>query len=203
MMNNESLTENWYGKWWNIVNTEYPINPQRQLINHEESFITKQLKAIREKTKNDQKRRDLEREKEKERSKLIYSKQTRTIKEAKTRENQKEIETEKSKRHQNHVHISTNVEQARAIEQARTRENQNNIETEKSKHQRNHANTWTNNFSITNSTMEQTLSEDDIITRDYDVEFYMKRGLSKLEAIVYIKNKLAVKKLWSKMSKNQ
>ena len=55
MMNNDSLNENWYGKWWNIINTEYPINPQRQVLNHEASFISKQLKAIRKKTKNDQK----------------------------------------------------------------------------------------------------------------------------------------------------
>ena len=39
--------------------------------------------------------------------------------------------------------------------------------------------------------------------RDYDVEFYMKRGLNKIEAIEYIKNKLSVKKLWSKMSQKQ
>ena len=44
-------------------------------------------------------------------------------------------------------------------------------------------------------------SEDETIVRDYDVESYMKRGLTKTEAINYIKNKLSVKNLWSKMSK--
>ena len=48
---------------------------------------------------------------------------------------------------------------------------------------------------------KQKLSEEDIIMRDYDVKFYMKRGLTKTEAINYIKNKLTVKTLWSKMSK--
>ena len=47
----------------------------------------------------------------------------------------------------------------------------------------------------------QNLSEEEIIVRDYDVEFYMKRGLTKIEAINYIRNKLAVKTLWSKMTK--
>ena len=40
----------------------------------------------------------------------------------------------------------------------------------------------------------------DTIQRDYDVEFYMKRGLSQKEAIENIINKLKVKQLWSKMS---
>ena len=40
--------------------------------------------------------------------------------------------------------------------------------------------------------------------REYDVEYYMKRGLTKKEAIDYIINKLTLKKLWSKMgSKHQ
>ena len=40
----------------------------------------------------------------------------------------------------------------------------------------------------------------DTIMREYDVEFYMKRGLSQNEAIEYIINKLKVKQLWSIMS---
>ena len=39
--------------------------------------------------------------------------------------------------------------------------------------------------------------------QEYDVEFYMKCGLNKKEAIEYIINKLKVKELWSKMSQNQ
>ena len=46
------------------------------------------------------------------------------------------------------------------------------------------------------------MSAKDKIMRDYDVEFYMQRGLSKEEAIDYILNKLTVKQLWSKMSKH-
>ena len=48
--------------------------------------------------------------------------------------------------------------------------------------------------------MKKNLTEDETIMRDYDVEFYMKNGLSQMEAIEYIKNKLKVKMLWSKMS---
>ena len=41
------------------------------------------------------------------------------------------------------------------------------------------------------------------ILKEYDVEFYMKRGLTQTEAIDYIINKLKVKQLWSKMSTRQ
>ena len=53
------------------------------------------------------------------------------------------------------------------------------------------------------SRTEYQSPENEQIMRDYDVEFYMKRGLNKIEAIEYIKNKLSVKKLWSKMSQKQ
>ena len=49
---------------------------------------------------------------------------------------------------------------------------------------------------------EKNPFEHDRAMREYDVEFYMKCGLNQKEAIEYILNKLKVKQLWSKMSKN-
>ena len=55
MANNENIKEDWYGKWWNIIANEFPIqDSQQSSIRQNESFITKQLKVIREKSKADQ-----------------------------------------------------------------------------------------------------------------------------------------------------
>ena len=82
MDNNVSLGENWYGKWWNIIkernhNNQSPNNHHRntqQCSQQSESLITKQLKAIREKNKDDQRKiqkaRAREREIESQKSKI-------------------------------------------------------------------------------------------------------------------------------------
>ena len=90
-------------------------------------------------------------------------------------------------------------ERERVREREKASENQkegreSKIEVEKSKSK-------TNTKSKEHSQEKQNLTEDETIVRDYDVEFYMKRGLTKNEAINYIKNKLSVSNLWSKMSK--
>ena len=153
--NNENIKEEWYGKWWNIISNNYPKaksdEQQKSDKNlnqiQRENLITKQLKAIRAKNKEDNSNREKERKQEKER----------------------ERESERMKR----------------------------MENERKKFK------LTANFSNDkHSTTKKILSEDELIMRDYDVEFYMSKGLTKNEAINYIKTKLTVKSLWSKMSKH-
>ena len=163
MSNNENLKEEWYGKWWNIINTEY-TNKERS-TSQSESLITKQLKAIREKTKNDQRLK----EKEKEARIESHKETTKPLR----------IEIEKSKSKSNQEETWSNIASM--------------------KHTK-----YTNvNANAKVNPMKKSLTEDETIMRDYDVEFYMNRGLTKNEAINYIKNKLSVKNLWSKMSKSQ
>ena len=51
------------------------------------------------------------------------------------------------------------------------------------------------------TTKSKILKVNQKIEREYDVDFYMKRGLSKTESIDYILNKLKIEKLKSKMSR--
>ena len=177
MMNNVSLNENWYGKWWNIANNENSTNKYQNMNNknHQqpstqsksESFITKQLKIIREKAKDDQRRSDIEKEKERAKDRAIQKLKEKP----KTSEVNDVIEAEKSKNPPKQGwNLTVNTK------------NKNRPNSERSQEMKN-------------------LTEDEAIVRDYDVEFYMKRGLTKTEAINYIKNKLTVKNLWSKMRK--
>ena len=165
MSNNENLKEEWYGKWWNIINTEY-TNKERS-TSQSESLITKQLKAIREKTKNDQRLK----EKGKEARIESHKETTKPLR----------IEIEKSKSKSNQEETWSNIASMKHTKYTNVNVN---------------ANAKVN-------PMKKSLTEDETIMRDYDVEFYMNRGLTKNEAINYIKNKLSVKNLWSKMSKSQ
>ena len=158
MTNNEEIKEEWCGKWWGIISKDNPITwnnsrnypnpnekrnqPKTKHIEQGENFIIKQLRAIREKSKEDH----LNRERE-----------IRRI-------NEKKIESEKSK-----IQPTKKSESVTVIPKKVPITSNNPLD-------------------------EKT------IMRDYDVEFYMKRGLSQMEAIEYIKNKLKVKMLWSKMS---
>ena len=167
MTNNEKLEEDWFGKWHDIINTQHS-NVRSNSSNHKqsnnkqnESFISKQLKAIREKSSQD--KRKLEKERERE------------------RESEREREREREREQQQ---ASKNLKPNPVIE------------IEKSKRSKNLP-------TPPNIPTEKLSPENECIMKEYDVEFYMKRGLNKIEAIEYIKYKLSVKKLWSKMTTNQ
>ena len=82
MTNNVSLRENLYGKWWSMINEGYHSNQTmnnrdssiQQCPKQSENSITKQLKTIREKNKDDQRKiqkaRAREREIESQKSKI-------------------------------------------------------------------------------------------------------------------------------------
>ena len=86
-------------------------------------------------------------------------------------------------------------------EREREKEKAREIEREKSKLKSRPITTETSANSD-HTSPDMNPNEKDTIMRDYDVEFYMKRGLSQNEAIQYIFNKLMVKQLWSKICKN-
>ena len=155
----------------NSSNHKQPNNKQN------ESFISTQLKAIRE--KSCQEKRKLEREQERERERERANKKAKA----------NEIEPEKSK-HQtkstfNNQKVHNNDQRSKERENERAQANERERERAHEKEQANER--------------DKTSQEYEIIMKEYDVEFYMKRGLTKNEAIEYIMNKLTVKKLWSKM----
>ena len=65
MTNNECLKEDWYEKWWSIIANANPIlqgdTNQHSNSGQNENFIHKQLREIREKCKEDRKRKERER----------------------------------------------------------------------------------------------------------------------------------------------
>ena len=195
MANNEKIENAWYGKWWDITsNKKYQnvrgarssstdqsnINHSKtrthQYVNQNQNYITKQLKAIRAKNKEDQQKIERKREEEREREK----------------ESERERERE------------TVRERERERERSAKRSNDSKIESEKSKIKSKQNCKIMENVSIKMKTtpLGNELDEESII-REYDVELYMKRGLTHNEAIEYIKNKLKVKLLWSKMRTNK
>ena len=134
------------------------------------------MKAIRAKNKEDQQKIERKREEEREREK----------------ESERERERE------------TVRERERERERSAKRSNDSKIESEKSKIKSKQNCKIMENVSIKMKTtpLGNELDEESII-REYDVELYMKRGLTHNEAIEYIKNKLKVKLLWSKMRTNK
>ena len=178
MSNNENLKEDWYGKWWGIISNQSPNimapihlnrNLNQQGASQNANYITKQLKAIREKSKEDHLNREREREREKERVKAS------------------QIERERVK--------------ASQIEKEREKLKSSQIKSEKSK-LRPMSSPMINKGAPKDKqpSLENNPFKHETILKEYDVEFYMKRGLTQVEAIEYIINKLKVSQLWSKMS---